>query len=167
MSGANGRVRSRSVAQDLPSDSSFPYMYGVSNFDDDPAATDYDPWEHAAMLGIPIVFRDDLPTGEMVACYSEEHGAVFVRPNLHGTVERCAVAHEIVHFEHRDVGADPAQEDRADRIAARRLIRPRRLHELSVLTDDPAVAALELGVTEKVMRTHLRMLRQTGVATRG
>lgn len=134
-------------------------MYGVSGIGDAPDARDYDPWEHAAALGLPIVFRHDLPSG-MVACYSHDHGAVFVRPGLHGAVERCAIAHEIVHFEHGDVGADHAQEERADRIAARRLIRPRRLRELAGVTEDPAVVALELRVTEKVMRTHLRWARE-------
>ncbi|KRB36395.1 hypothetical protein [Microbacterium sp. Root180] len=142
-------------------------MYGVSQFEDGPSVRDYDPWEHAAMLGLPIVFRHDLPDAAMVACYSEEHGAVFVRPDLHGAVERCAIAHEIVHFEHGDVGSSPAQEERADRIAARRLIRPRRLDELAGVTEDPAVVALELHVTEKVMRTHLRMLRHATVERRG
>lgn len=138
-----------------------PGMYGVDSFRDEPGLSDYDPCVHAAMLGIPIVFRDDLPDPAMVACYSDEHVAIFVRPHLHSAVERCAIAHEIVHFEHGDVGASDRQEARADRIAARRLIRPARLRELSGITEDPAVMALELGVTERVMGTHLRMLRHS------
>ncbi len=149
-----------------PADPSRP-LYGVGGFEDNPHARDYDPWEHARMLGIPIVYRTDLPEAQMVACYSEEHSAIFVRPGLHGAVERCAIAHEIVHFEHGDVGTDELQEKRADRIAARRLIRPRRLKELSGVTDDPAVVALELDVTEKLMRTHLRVLRQSGLRRHG
>lgn len=141
-------------------------MYGVERFEDFPWVRDYDPWEHAALLGIPIIFRD-LPDPAMVACYSHEHRAVFVRTGLLGAVERCAVAHEIVHFEHGDVGEDAAQEERADRISARRLIRPRRIRELSRLTEDPAAMALELRVTERVMRTHLRMLRHGGFARQG
>lgn len=134
------------------------YMYGVGHFQDGPCARDYDPWEHAEVLDLPIVFRDDLPDAEMVACYSHEHQAVFVRTGLHGAVERCAIAHEIVHFEHGDVGTNDPQEERADRIAARRLIRPWRLDELA--EGDPAVIALELNVTEKIMRTYMRMIRQ-------
>lgn len=133
-------------------------MYGVRHFDDSPRARDYDPWEHAALLGVPVVFRSDLPDPRMVACYSDQHAAIFVRPSLHGAVERCAIAHEIVHYEHADIGTNELQERRADRIAARRLIRPRRLEELSRLTDDPALIALELRVTERLMRTHLRLL---------
>lgn len=134
------------------------YMFGVSHFVDGPCARDYDPWEHAEVLDLPVVFRDDLPDAEMVACYSHEHGAIFVRPNLHTAVERCAIAHEIVHFEHGDIGTNDLQEERADRIAARRLIRPWRLEELAEA--DPAVVALELNVTEKIMRTYMRMVRQ-------
>jgi len=136
------------------------FMYGVQHFEDGPCGFDYDPWVHAELLDLPIIFRDDLPDPEMVACYSHEHEAVFVRSNLHAAVERCAIAHEIVHYEHGDVGTNDLQEERADRIAARRLIRPSRLEHLSITTEDPAVFALELNVTEKIMRVYMRMIRQ-------
>ncbi|WP_460795984.1 hypothetical protein [Microbacterium sp. GXF0217] len=90
------------------------YMFGIVDFQNGPCAMDYDPWVHAEILDLPIIFRDDLPDDEMVACYSPDHEAVFVRPNLHGVVERCAIAHEIVHFEHGDIGANDIQEERAD-----------------------------------------------------
>lgn len=134
------------------------YMFGVHDFYDSPCAADYDPWEHAEMLDLPVVFRD-LPDPEMVAAYSHEHEAVFMRTNLHSDVERCALAHEIVHFEHADVGTTDAQEERANRIAARRLIRPWRLAEAATVTDDPAAIARELNVTERIMRVYMRMLR--------
>ncbi|CAN7514349.1 ImmA/IrrE family metallo-endopeptidase [Microbacterium maritypicum] len=140
------------------------YMFGIRGFEDGPCAYDYDPWVHAEVLDLPIVFRDDLPDASMIACYSEEHEAIFVRPSLHADVERCAIAHEIVHFEHGDVGTDDLQEERADRIAARRLIRPRRIEELSGFTEDPAAIALELHVTEKIMRVYMRMIRQGRIA---
>ena len=139
------------------------YMYGVGGFQDGPCARDYDPWEHAELLDLPIVFRE-LPDPDMVAAYSHMHEAIFVRPNLHSAVERCALAHEIVHFEHNDVGTVKAQEERADRIAARRLIRPMALQRLADVTEDPAVVALELNVTEKIMRVYMRMIRQGRIA---
>lgn len=138
------------------------YMFGAQHFVDGPCARDYDPWEHAEMLDLPVVFRDDLPEDDMVACYSHEHQAIFVRPGLLASVERCAIAHEIVHFEHGDEGTDDLQEERADRIAARRLIRPRRIEAL--IETDPAMVALELQVTEKIMRVYMRMLRQGRIA---
>lgn len=134
-------------------------MYGVDGYVDGPCVSDYDPWAHADMLDLPIVFRDDLPDPNAVACYSAEHQAVFVRTNLHTAVERCALAHEIVHFEHNDVGTDDLQEERADRIAAQRLIRISRLDQFHGITEDAAVVALELNVTEKIMRTWMRLYR--------
>ncbi|MBE7952857.1 hypothetical protein ILP86_00835 [Microbacterium sp. R1] len=139
--------------------SRYGYMFGVGGFQDGPCAYDYDPWEHADMLDVPIVFRDDLPNAEMMAAFSVEHQAIFVRPSLHAAVERCSLTHELVHFEHNDVGTTDFQEMRADRIAARRLVRPSRLERLYGITEDPAVVALELNVTEKVMRTYMRMRR--------
>ncbi|MFL2002176.1 hypothetical protein [Microbacterium sp. A1-JK] len=141
------------------------YMFGANHFVDGPCARDYDPWEHAEMLDLPVVFRDDLPEIDMVACYSHEHQAIFVRPGLLESVERCAIAHEIVHFEHGDVGTDDIQEERADQIAARRLIRPRRVEMLN--ESDPGVVALELQVTEKIMRVYMRMLRQGRIRPHG
>lgn len=143
------------------------YMYGVDHFQDGPCAYDYDPWVHAELLDLPIVFRDDLPDPDMVACYSAEHEAIFVRTNLHAAVERCAIAHEIVHFEHADVGTNDLQEERADRIAARRLVRRSRLDQFYGTSDDPAVFALEMNVTEKIMRTYERMIRQGRIRSYG
>lgn len=135
------------------------FMYGVDGFTDGPCAYDYDPWEHAEILDLPIVFRDDLPDPEAVACFSSAHQAIFVRPNLHAATERCALAHEIVHFEHNDIGSDDLQEERADRIAAQRLIRPSRIQDFYGITEDPGMIALELNVTEKTMRTWMRLHR--------
>lgn len=133
-------------------------MFGIDGSSDSACVADYDPWTHAEILDLPIVFRDDLPD-DAVAAFSSAHQAIFVRPNLHAAVERCALAHEIVHFEHNDVGTDDLQEERADRIAAQRLIRPSRLEQFHGITDDPAVVALELSVTEKIMRTWMRLHR--------
>lgn len=135
------------------------YMYGTYGWTDSPCASDYDPHSHAAMLDLPIVYRD-LPDRDMVAAFSAEHRAIFLRPNLHGSVERCAIAHEIVHFEHNDIGCSPIAEARADRIAARRLIRPWRLHHAEGMTDDPGAIALELGVTERIMRAYQRAIER-------
>ncbi|WP_344754581.1 hypothetical protein [Gryllotalpicola koreensis] len=123
---------------------------------DSECAADYDPWAHADDLGAPLVYRADLPLAQMVACYSNRHRAIFVRSGLTNAVERCAVAHELVHYEHRDIGTTTSQERRADRIAAQRLIRPSKLSEVMSITEDIGRAALDLEVTERVMRTYLR-----------
>lgn len=133
-------------------------MYGVRGWDDSPCYSDYDPWRHAEMLGIDIVHRD-LPDPRMVAAYSEAHGAIFLRTTLHSISERCGLAHEIVHAEHADVGYNEAQEERADRIAARRLIRPWRISHLYSNSESPGDIALELGVTDHIMETWQRAMQ--------
>ena len=134
------------------------YMYGIRGWHDSPCASDYDPHAHADALGLPVIYRD-LPEDDMVAAYSAEHEAIFVRPNLLRSVERCAIAHEIVHYEHQDIGNTRDQEDRADRIAARRLIRPWRLDTLHGASG-PAAAALELGVTERIMTAYIHAIER-------
>lgn len=131
-------------------------MFGVDCTDDAPEARDYDPWEHAELLGARIVANPTLPA-RMVAAYSDRRRVIFVRPNMPYAVERCAVAHELVHWEHRDVGTSRRQEERADRISTLRLVRPRRLEEAASVTSDIGVMALELQVTEKVMRLYAGM----------
>lgn len=134
------------------------YMFGVNDYYDGPCASDYDPWEHAEMIGARIVANPTLP-GPMVAAYSHRRHVIFVRPSMPHAVERCAVAHEIVHWEHRDIGTTNSQEDRANRISTLRLIRPSRLAQVAETTPDLGMMALELQVTEKVMRLYARMAR--------
>src|SRR3546814_2691927 len=62
------------------------------------------------MLGAPIVANPTLP-GPMVAAYSRRRGVIFVRPNQPHAVERCAVAHELVHWEYKDVGTTNARSE--------------------------------------------------------
>lgn len=134
------------------------YMFGVDSFQDAFCAVDYDPWKHADLLGAPVIANGTLPA-HMVAAYSGRRHVIFVRPNVPYAVERCALAHELVHFEHRDRGTTNSQEDRANRTSTLRLIRPSRLEEVALMTDDIGAMALELCVTEKVMRLYARMAR--------
>lgn len=135
------------------------YVYGIDSYYDGPCAQDYDPWLHADLLGLPIVGRPKLPKPGIVAAYSRKHRAIFTLTNLHSAVERCAIAHEIVHHEHGDIGHSRVQENRADRIAARRLIRPSALAELRESSEDLGRIALELDVTEKIMHAYLKQVR--------
>jgi hypothetical protein len=132
-------------------------MFGADGFIDSPCWRDYDPWDHAESVGAAVVYREELPRPEMVACYSSRYDAIFIRSDAQGVIERCALTHELVHFEHKDVGTTKIQEDRADRLTAMRLIRPSRVEQIA--SDDPGEIGLELRVTEKVMRTYARMVR--------
>lgn len=135
-------------------------MYGVGTDYDGVCFTDYDPWQHASSIGLPIIYRDDIPGIDVVAAYSEEFRAIFVRNGLSNAVEKCAIAHEIVHYEFADTGYKQFQEDRADRIAASRLIRESRLEEAFQTTHDLGRIALALGVTEKIMTIYMKKMME-------
>lgn len=147
-----------SLAESWAEEASTAYMFGVDSFYDGACARDYDPWVHAEMLGARVVANRTLPD-PMVAAYDPDRHAIFLRPNLPAVVERCGLAHELVHFEHRDVGETKAQEERAERISTLRLIRPRRVEEAAQWGGGLGQIAIELGVTEKVMRRYARMVR--------
>lgn len=134
------------------------YTYGVDSFYDGPCARSYDPWEHADQLGVPVISNMTLPD-EVVAAYSRQMNVIFFRAGLPEDVERCAIAHEIVHFENHDEGHSKYQEDRADRTSTLRLIRPSDFDDGGEDVKDLAEIARELRVTEKVMRLYASMAR--------
>lgn len=140
-------------------------MFGVDNFYEGCRTIDYNPWVHAEMLGAELISNMTLPN-DMPAAYSRELDVIFFRADLPEDVEYSAITHELVHYENKDDGKDPAQEDRADRIAAFRLIRPSRLAEELAEHGDIAEAARNMRVTEKLMRLYLRMDRNGTLPTR-
>lgn len=81
----------------------------------------YSPFRHALEAGINVVYVDALPSPKMAAAYSPDTDGIYIREGLAPEVERCALAHEISHWEHRDTGT-PEEEARADTVAAVRLI---------------------------------------------
>ncbi len=113
----------------------------------------YDPFAHAEALGLRIVYR---PIAGASGLWIPEHRTVVLQPGLHRAHERSTLAHEIVHAEFQDRGRIPAQERRADRIAAERLLAGFDLRRAAALSDDPGVWALEAGVTDHLMEVHLR-----------
>lgn len=141
------------------------YMFGVDSYYDGPCASDYNPWKHADMLGAEIVSNMTLPD-DIPAAYSRQLDVIFFRANLPEDVEYCAIAHELVHFEHKDDGKSQLQEARADRTAALRLIRPSRLSCELEEHGDIAEAARNMRVTEKVMRLYMRMVRNGTLPSR-
>lgn len=131
-------------------------MFGLDGYTDNPLLPDYCPWEHAAMLNARIVSNMNLPQ-EMPAAYSPELHMIFYRADLPEDVERCAIAHELVHYEYRDKANDARAEVRANRISTLRLIRPSRLASAGVDHTDLPGLARELTVTQDVMRLYRQM----------
>ena len=115
--------------------------------------TNYCPWKHAEALGIAIKHRQ-LPA-PMVAAYSPDSDLIYVRPGLRFIVEKCAIAHEIVHWEYRDTGERPGEEQRANKIASQRLIDSEELTKLLADSLDYRHIARELGVTLTILKAYL------------
>lgn len=134
-------------------------MYGVGGFADTLTHTDYDPWQHADMIGARIISNMTLPAG-MVAAYSHDMHVIFFRAGLPEDVERCGIAHELVHFEYRDKGGHCGRaETRAERISTLRLIRPSHIASTGIDHSDLPALAREINVTQNVMRLYARMAR--------
>lgn len=103
----------------------------------------YDPHEHAADLGLTIA---TYPVRTGNAFLIPEKRLILVRPRLRAAFERGVIAHEIVHYEYMDAGRAQWQEDRADRIAAQRLVDPHALARAERMYEHPQNIADELGV---------------------
>lgn len=131
-------------------------MFGLDGYTDNPHLPDYCPWEHAALLGARLVSNMTLPD-HTPAVYSPGLHIIFYRADLPEDVERCAIAHELVHYEYRDKANDARAEARADRISTLRMIRPSRIIATGLDHADLAGLAREINVTEDVMRLYADM----------
>ena len=118
----------------------------------------YDPWRHAQLLGATVIHRR-LPNPKMVGAYSPEFDCIYLQPNLTYVVERCALAHEIVHWEHRDTGTKK-HELRAERLSAQRLIHPDDLRWHLTVSNDLHQIARDLNVTLSTLHTYLAHVAQ-------
>ncbi|GAA3581309.1 hypothetical protein GCM10022198_00540 [Klugiella xanthotipulae] len=112
----------------------------------------YDPWEHAASLGITVVYY---PLRTSKGMWVPERRMIFLRSQQRAFVERCVLAHELAHAENGDpTGHHPRYEARANRIAAERLINPRDLSELVRVYSDGDQICRELGVTRELFTAY-------------
>lgn len=116
----------------------------------------YDPWQHAASLGLVVRHVPHLPNQG-----TYRTGQIDLRDGLRRRVERCVLAHEIAHAVNGDEPTnDPylyaRRELRADRDAARRLIPDSFLRHVVIGSDDPGQWALELDVTSWILEARLK-----------
>lgn len=124
----------------------------------------YSPGEILDRLGVPVIrtwLRDTW------GAWSAEHGKVVVASGLSAIQERCVLAHELEHVLAGDTGCATGalaarQERRADREAARKLIAISDLCAVAQWADDVRVAAVELRVTERLLRVRLNELDGEG-----
>jgi hypothetical protein len=117
----------------------------------------YDPYEHAASLGIRVVHRR-LTTG--TGLWVPDLRVIFIQDRLRTVHDRSTLAHEIGHADlgHRD--DRPKHEVMADRYAADHMIDADELVDLMKWTPDPSRWALEMGVSTKLIRVFWNVHRR-------
>lgn len=115
---------------------------------------EYDPYEHAARLGINVVLgRLRSANGLWIP---EEH-TVILKQGMRRLLERSVLAHEIGHAVLGHPDDSPRNERQADRYAARQLINPERLTEVARYSPDPGQWCVDLQVTPHLLETFLSL----------
>lgn len=109
----------------------------------------YDPYQHAADLGIQVLHRPLRTAHEM---WLPDHNIIVVKSGLRRIHDRTALAHGVAHAALGHPDDRPKHEVQADRYAAERLIDEDQALELCRWTQDPARIAAELGVSGRLWR---------------
>ena len=117
-----------------------------------PKGRNYDPHEHAHMLGLEVIYRP-LRTGHEL--WLPEYFTIVVNDRLRAVHRRNALAHGVAHaaLGHRD--DRPKHEKQADKFAAQNLICPDELADLYKWCPDEPRLVAELGVTTRLFRAYV------------
>ncbi|TFD16191.1 ImmA/IrrE family metallo-endopeptidase [Cryobacterium sp. TMT1-21] len=113
----------------------------------------YDPHEHAALLGINVVYRK-LRTAN--GLWIPELQTIYLQSRMRTIHERSVLTHEIGHVILGHSNATPRQEVQADRWASRRLIDHSELERAAAVTDDPGIWCHELNVSAKLLSRYMK-----------
>jgi len=113
---------------------------------------DYDPWEHAAGLGIDVLVRPLTTAHEL---WLPEVTTLVLKAGMRPAAERVALAHGLGHAEFGHEDDRPKHEKQADQFAARNLIDPDELADLYKWCPDEGRLIQELGVTRRLLRAYL------------
>lgn len=124
-----------------------------------PTTTDYNPFTHAAELGLEIIYTDRELRPQDDGAYFLERGTIHLRPGMFTVQERCVLTHELGHALNGHHDDRAKHEVIADRFAAEQLVHRTTLIELMGMTPDAARWAYDLGVTTKILRVYLNVHR--------
>ncbi|POH63605.1 MULTISPECIES: ImmA/IrrE family metallo-endopeptidase [Cryobacterium] len=113
---------------------------------------DYDPYAHAAALGIEVIHR---PIRTANGRWFPQHNTIVIREGLRAVIDRSTLAHELGHATLGHVADSAKNETQADRIAADNLIRYAELLKVTQWTTHHNTIAKELGVTGRILRVYL------------
>jgi len=120
---------------------------------------DYDPFDHAAQLGINVIFRPIRTANEL---WLPDYDTLVIRTGMRAVHQRTAATHGLGHAVLGHAEDRPKHEVQADRWAAERLIDPLEVRELVKWAPDTARLAAELGVTTRVLQVYLNVHRLAG-----
>lgn len=112
----------------------------------------YDPWDHAAQLGIEVVHR---PLRTAHGLWLPEYRTILVHSRLRVASQRLALAHEVGHADLRHPDDRPKHERQADEYAAHNLICPIELKAAYEWCPDDRAVASELGVSTRLFRAYV------------
>lgn len=121
--------------------------------------TAYNPYEHAEELGLKVIHRSLTVDN---ARWLPDSNTIVVRTGLRDIHDRSALAHEIGHAAYGHASDSPKHETQADRFAATNLIQLDDCMDALRATPDEYRAALELGVTTRLLRVFLDLHRMAG-----
>jgi Zn-dependent peptidase ImmA (M78 family) len=122
---------------------------------------DYDPYAHAAALGIEVIHR---PIRTANGRWFPQHNTIVIREGLRAVIDRNTLAHELGHATLGHVADSAKNETQADRIAAGNLIQHDDLLRVSRWTNHHQTIAKELGVTSRILRVYLNAHNLDGSA---
>lgn len=117
-----------------------------------PRGRAYDPWEHAAALGISVIER---PLEDVHELWFPDLMLIVLKSGMRPAHLRNALAHGVAHaaLGHRD--DRPKHERQADRFAARQLIDAEELRRITAWAHDPGQVVAELGITRRLLLAYL------------
>lgn len=124
----------------------------------------YDPWQELADLNLEIEVCSDMPPG-LLGEYDHDFLLVRLREGMPTRQLNSVLAHELSHARHGDVRTDCRrvnlrQEQRADREAALRMVGVDALASALAVHDRLSAIAVELRVSDDLLRTRLQLLTQ-------
>lgn len=123
-----------------------------------PRGLRYDPYDHADALGITVIHR---PIRTANGMWLPEHNLIVIKSGIRVLHDRTTLAHELAHATLGHHDSRPKHEVAADRYAGELLIDPQEAEKAILGVSDLSTLALELQVSERVLKVWLE--RRTGL----
>jgi hypothetical protein len=115
----------------------------------------------ADLMGVSIEWEDFLPMG-WVGAYWAAQGVIYMLTGMSRNKTRTVLGHELGHAHYGHLGRTTADEWKADKWAARKLITPEGYLEAARDNPPPDMLAGRLGVTPHMLEVFIRCSRAPG-----